>query len=267
MPSNAHDGLHDEDNGSDYKEGDDERSVAEAESWLLPHPKTLLDVGGVCKENEFDNEVAIPPLFCGNMASSKMSMEKLKMKETHHSDYFPSVDPYLDLEYTSMMGASQTMADSIVPVHSSDLVPRVAGVPSNGYDSLEADTSPKGGYSFAAASLSHSISSNSLDVAVVPDTTFSDISTPPNGSASFERLSRVQNVGQMEPMAREARVMRYKEKRKNRKFEKTIRYASRKAYAETRPRIKGRFAKRTEVEADQMFSLVPDTGFGVVPSF
>lgn len=62
---------------------------------------------------------------------------------------------------------------------------------------------------------------------------------------------------------REARVLRYREKRKNRKFEKTIRYASRKAYAETRPRIKGRFAKRTEVEieAERLCR------YGVVPSF
>lgn len=44
---------------------------------------------------------------------------------------------------------------------------------------------------------------------------------------------------------------RYREKRKRRKFEKTIRYASRKAYAEVRPRIKGRFAKREEVQAWQ----------------
>jgi hypothetical protein len=42
---------------------------------------------------------------------------------------------------------------------------------------------------------------------------------------------------------------RYREKRKRRKFEKTIRYASRKAYAEVRPRIKGRFATREEVAA------------------
>ena len=64
---------------------------------------------------------------------------------------------------------------------------------------------------------------------------------------------------------REARVLRYREKRKNRKFEKTIRYASRKAYAEVRPRIKGRFAKRSDVEVEvdggNMY------GFGVVPSF
>ncbi|KAL6847676.1 hypothetical protein ACP4OV_022464 [Aristida adscensionis] len=45
---------------------------------------------------------------------------------------------------------------------------------------------------------------------------------------------------------REAKVMRYKEKRKRRCYEKQIRYASRKAYAEMRPRVKGRFAKVPE---------------------
>uniref|UniRef100_A0A0E0ASV3 CCT domain-containing protein n=1 Tax=Oryza glumipatula TaxID=40148 RepID=A0A0E0ASV3_9ORYZ len=48
---------------------------------------------------------------------------------------------------------------------------------------------------------------------------------------------------------REERVRRYREKRKNRKFQKTIRYASRKAYAEARPRIKGRFVKRATTAA------------------
>jgi hypothetical protein len=50
-------------------------------------------------------------------------------------------------------------------------------------------------------------------------------------------------------MNREARVLRYREKRKRRTFEKTIRYESRKAYAEVRPRIKGRFATKEEVKA------------------
>ena len=73
--------------------------------------------------------------------------------------------------------------------------------------------------------------------------------------------------------SREARLMRYREKRKNRRFEKTIRYASRKAYAETRPRIKGRFAKRADHDADDEAavpspaSYVLDFGYGVVPSF
>lgn len=50
-------------------------------------------------------------------------------------------------------------------------------------------------------------------------------------------------------LTREQRVARYREKRKNRQFKKTIRYASRKAYAEVRPRIKGRFATKQEIEA------------------
>jgi hypothetical protein len=75
------------------------------------------------------------------------------------------------------------------------------------------------------------------------------------------------------PVGREARLMRYREKRKNRRFEKTIRYASRKAYAETRPRIKGRFAKRTDndAEADAAVpaasSYMLDFGYSVVPTF
>lgn len=84
---------------------------------------------------------------------------------------------------------------------------------------------------------------------------------------------------------RKERVRRYREKRKNRKFQKTIRYASRKAYAEARPRIKGRFVKRAAASDDDDStsaaaqgakfwlsfsddSLVFDAAsYGVVPSF
>ncbi|CAL9160189.1 unnamed protein product [Musa hybrid cultivar] len=45
---------------------------------------------------------------------------------------------------------------------------------------------------------------------------------------------------------REAKILRYKEKKKKRRYEKQVRYASRKAYADVRPRIKGRFAKTPE---------------------
>jgi hypothetical protein len=45
---------------------------------------------------------------------------------------------------------------------------------------------------------------------------------------------------------REVKLMRYKEKRMRRCYEKQIRYASRKAYAQVRPRVRGRFAKVTE---------------------
>eukprot|EP00198_Chlamydomonas_reinhardtii_P003563 XP_001692899.1 predicted protein [Chlamydomonas reinhardtii] len=52
-----------------------------------------------------------------------------------------------------------------------------------------------------------------------------------------------------EARRRKKRVARYLEKKKNRRFGKTIRYAARKAYAEIRPRIKGRFARKDEIAA------------------
>ncbi|KAK9705798.1 hypothetical protein RND81_07G082500 [Saponaria officinalis] len=61
---------------------------------------------------------------------------------------------------------------------------------------------------------------------------------------------------------REARVLRYREKRKNRKFEKTIRYTSRKAYAEKRPRIKGRFAKRAGKNETSDVNQISGSDFG-----
>lgn len=78
----------------------------------------------------------------------------------------------------------------------------------------------------------------------------STVPVPPAAAVEFPILTR------------EQRVARYREKRKNRKFEKTIRYASRKAYAEVRPRIKGRFAKREELVAWQQGGEE-----GVVPEF
>ncbi|KAG0455182.1 hypothetical protein HPP92_024141 [Vanilla planifolia] len=43
-------------------------------------------------------------------------------------------------------------------------------------------------------------------------------------------------------------VMRYREKRKSRRFEKTVRYENRRAYAELRPRVDGKFARRESGE-------------------
>jgi hypothetical protein len=110
----------------------------------------------------------------------------------------------------------------------------------------------------------------------------------PSHGVSMHQVSPVDNTGYLTVPERavavtgedrEARLMRYREKRKNRRFEKTIRYASRKAYAESRPRVKGRFAKRAdndaddaEAEAEAEAHAVPssyllDFGYGVVPSF
>ena len=117
-------------------------------------------------------------------------------------------------------------------------------------------------------SISKSVSSSSVEIeaGVVPDhnAAMADVSNNHHHHQSTADAYPHPVLG----LDREARVLRYREKRKNRKFEKTIRYASRKAYAETRPRIKGRFAKRTEidVEVDDAF-ISPDSSYGVVPSY
>ncbi|KAG2438794.1 hypothetical protein HXX76_005335 [Chlamydomonas incerta] len=65
---------------------------------------------------------------------------------------------------------------------------------------------------------------------------------PPPGFTSFVGVDGAN-------LTRAQRVARYLEKKKNRRFGKTIRYAARKAYAEIRPRIKGRFARKDEIAA------------------
>lgn len=57
---------------------------------------------------------------------------------------------------------------------------------------------------------------------------------------SYGRLMK----GQVGDGGREARVTRYREKRRTRLFAKKIRYEVRKLNAEKRPRMKGRFVKR-----------------------
>lgn len=113
-----------------------------------------------------------------------------------------------------------------------------------------------------------------MEVGIVPDNTRPDISNS-NILTSSEAMELSGHSLQMpvhfSSMDREARVLRYKEKKKSRKFEKTTRYATRKAYAEARPRIKGRFAKRSdaEMEMDQTFSTaaLSDSSYSTVPWF
>ena len=205
-------------------------------------------------------------------------------------------DPYFDLEYGSMEpkfqlkeeknqqnnSAAETTTvdcDGVVPEQSKNgLIHGSLFVHGGGSDAcfdldfLGSKAFPL--YNSNGPSLSQSVSSSSLDVGVVPDgSAMIDVSDP--FGRQYNNLSdSTTQATQLSGMDREARVLRYREKRKNRKFEKTIRYASRKAYAETRPRIKGRFAKRTEteVEVDQIYGashalMAADTAYGVVPTF
>ncbi|PIA28553.1 hypothetical protein AQUCO_06800006v1 [Aquilegia coerulea] len=236
------------------------REEAEAASWLLPNP------------NHNNKLMETPDLNCADQY------------------FFSDVDPYLDLDYSSPLtgryhNSSGTGNDSVVPVQVPDHHHHQSAFIH--HHEMDFCRSTKPSYnSYTTPSLSQSVSSSSMDVGVVPDgncNAMTDISNPfVNGTTTTTTAEFngtvptgvVNQASQLTGMDREARVMRYREKRKNRKFEKTIRYASRKAYAETRPRIKGRFAKRTEIEAevDRIYSsascLMNDTsGYGIVPTF
>ncbi|KAG6409695.1 hypothetical protein SASPL_127737 [Salvia splendens] len=209
---------------------------AEAASWLLPDPNT-----------KAEDESGSPEY---------MSAEYL----------FTDIDPYLDLDLDLKSGDQKPhlhqiveqkhySSDGVVPVQneSGQYVP---GPVVDGFPSFEMDYAvPKPFmYNFTSQSISQSVSSSSMEVGVVPDAAES--------LGKSESVAAVAVLG----MDREARVLRYREKRKNRKFEKTIRYASRKAYAETRPRIKGRFAKLSELEVESLLGGEA-ASYGVVPSF
>ncbi|CAN1837140.1 Zinc finger protein CONSTANS-LIKE 5 [Linum perenne] len=199
-----------------------------------------------------------------------------KREEMQRKDQlFGEMDELLEFEYGDLLEGrfqpsySYGGSDGVVPVQSKQVsvqpTPAVVGHHQfvmggceNGIG-LEFDFSRSKLSSFsypAQSSLSNSVSSSSHDAGVVPDGICSNNNNNNNNNSiseisfSFEHNNSIScpqapaASAKQRGMDREARVMRYREKRKNRKFEKTIRYASRKAYAETRPRIKGRFAKR-----------------------
>nr|ADA67904.1 CONSTANS [Lolium arundinaceum] len=139
----------------------------------------------------------------------------------------------------------------------------------------EQSASMTAGVSVYTDSVNNSISFSSMEGGIVPDNTVVDlphsIIPTPAGASSLHSGPPLQMPLHSSSMDREARVLRYKEKKKTRTFEKTTRYATRKAYAEARPRIKGRFAKisEAEMEVDQMFSAaaLSDSSYSTVPWF
>lgn len=165
------------------------------------------------------------------------------------SDFmFSDFDRLIDFEFPNSFNHHQNNAggDSLVPVQT-----KTEPLPLTNNDhcfDIDFCRSKLSAFTYPSQSVSHSVSTSSIEYGVVPDGNT-------NNSVNRSTITSSTTGGdhQASSMDREARVLRYREKRKNRKFEKTIRYASRKAYAESRPRIKGRFAKRTETENDDIF--------------
>ncbi|XP_055812852.1 zinc finger protein CONSTANS-LIKE 4-like [Solanum dulcamara] len=239
-------GDDDDDDDEKYFDGTNENpsqpeEEAEAASWILPTPKEGTDQYKSADYlfNDMDSYLDIDLMPC------EQKPHIVHQQQHQHGHY---------------------SSDGVVPVQNNNKAStHLPGPVVDGFPTYEVDFtgSKPYMYNFSSQSISQSVSSSSMDVGVVPDhSTMADVSN------TFVMNSSAGADGVPNPVSgldREARVMRYREKRKNRKFEKTIRYASRKAYAETRPRIKGRFAKRTEIEIDSL--IAADASYGVVPSF
>ncbi|XP_059638445.1 zinc finger protein CONSTANS-LIKE 2-like [Cornus florida] len=238
---------------------DEEDEDEEAASWLLLNP--------VKSNNSNHNNNGF--LFGGEVVDEYLDIgDYNSFQETQFTNQYNNQQQQYSVPHKSYGG------DSVVPVQSGALKDQLLQQQQQIFQlGMECET-PKTGYGYPV-SISHRVSISSMDVGVVPESTMSDISILhsrlPKGTIDLFSSSPIQMPTQIAPMDREARVLRYREKKKTRKFEKTIRYASRKAYAETRPRIKGRFAKRTdvEVEVDRMFAttLMAENVYGIVPSF
>ncbi|XP_028764780.1 zinc finger protein CONSTANS-LIKE 2 [Neltuma alba] len=237
----------------------DEEDEDEAASWLLLNPVKNNNHNNTSNSNTNNNNQSNGFLFGSGEVDDYLDlMDCNSCAENQLTDHYNQQQHY---------GVPQKnyAGDSVVPVQQQQQHFQLG----LDFDSSRTD------YSAFNGSVTQNVSMSSIDVGIVPESTISDgsisHSRPPKGTIDLFSGPPIQIPSQLSPMDREARVLRYREKKKTRKFEKTIRYASRKAYAETRPRIKGRFAKRTEVEAevDQMFStsLMTDAGYGIVPSF
>ncbi|XP_064986153.1 zinc finger protein CONSTANS-LIKE 16-like [Musa acuminata AAA Group] len=77
-----------------------------------------------------------------------------------------------------------------------------------------------------------------------PNDSWPDVPAMAGGAAAMKEMHYQQEVAHAADEGREARVSRYREKRRRRLFSKKIRYEVRKLNAEKRPRMKGRFVKR-----------------------
>ncbi|XP_073279638.1 zinc finger protein CONSTANS-LIKE 2-like isoform X2 [Primulina huaijiensis] len=240
------------------QEGDDadEEDDDEAASWLLLNPS-----------NNTENQSSENGALFGEEGDEYFELEDYNPCQNNLFNY-----QYNNLQqnYNSTVSQRNYGGDSVVPIQNCKEKDSFFQI---GFECKASNL----GYTSYPTSKSHMVSLSPVDVGVVPESKTSEISVshtrPPKGTIDLFSGPPIQATPQLTPMDREARVLRYREKKKARKFEKTIRYASRKAYAETRPRIKGRFAKRKDVEAevDQRFStsIMAEAGYGngIVPSY
>ena len=125
-------------------------------------------------------------------------------------------------------------------------------------DDADAVRMPHGGDVFAAAAgMFHQISSSAASFRALDDGVDDEYDGVEGSSSSsshvacpMELLNRDGRIGIYLPEERRARIAKFHSKRKIRIWRKRIKYDCRKKLADSRPRIKGRFVKRSDVDGD-----------------
>jgi hypothetical protein len=84
--------------------------------------------------------------------------------------------------------------------------------------------------------------------ATISSTSTTTSTTTTSTTISMELLNKDGRIGIYLPEARRARIARFHAKRSNRVWRKRIKYDCRKKLADSRPRIKGRFVKRSDMD-------------------
>lgn len=91
---------------------------------------------------------------------------------------------------------------------------------------------------------------NSVQIATLPSSLSAGAATSAQSPPTFqmELLNKDGRIGIYLPEARRLRIARFHAKRKMRIWRKRIKYDCRKKLADSRPRIKGRFVKRSDMD-------------------
>ncbi|MGK3761434.1 MAG: hypothetical protein ACI8RD_013752 [Bacillariaceae sp.] len=98
--------------------------------------------------------------------------------------------------------------------------------------------------------LSSNALKNSVHIATLPSSLSGGVSSSAQSPPTFqmELLNKDGRIGIYLPEARRLRIARFHAKRKMRIWRKRIKYDCRKKLADSRPRIKGRFVKRSDMD-------------------
>ncbi|CAK8544269.1 unnamed protein product [Lathyrus sativus] len=198
--------------------------------WDAPTFVSLDDLISSSPSSHNYRAMEVPPLpknrkaACGRQKEEILSQlrEMTKSEPLDQEDYMPSRSLSIDFEHdtkTDIVPLNEWLRESSEPVY--QVVPVDTSIRAHTEEIPVKHSVSSVGESHTHMTPSESIKSETLSTTLKP-------LPPPYELASQERDSA---------------LLRYKQKKKTRRYDKHIRYESRKVRAETRTRVKGRFAK------------------------